>query len=417
MIDTLLRTIPKGVEEITTVLGLLGILLFLLSRNTRPALKWTIVILLLFVVSWRMEFSRFKEMSSRYVSGLIIPFVLFAVYFLWKFQRKNHRLFRFCTYVALAVLFLNYIKNDVKRNRNDLNYYTIADIVKSRKLDAKEEAFLISEKDFERVQHLCKTDNVKNAQRGYLPYGNNFEQPFYPTIIDIDSDNSIGADDNREQICSFLTRRNSSKRIRVFRSEPSIRLEINPSPALIDTSGNILQNGTIEELDSPQDSYKKLADQVANYNSFFKFDESDESARTPKKAYFKVTSGTEKIPSLGIDSVSPIDGLHSAFIKFSNGAAFFFFGQQFRNGHYSYSFLLQGKKGTSIQPVYSARTDGKWSITPICLFTVPDSRTFRISCSFVIDGLKNSDFFFVGVKVQNGETLLDDFVLNRKELD
>ena len=295
-----------------------------------------------------------------------------------------------------------------------MNYYAIAEMINSHNEAVKEEVFFISEKDFERISYLSQANNLGNAKRVYFPYKNNFKKPYYPSIIDIDTDNSIGPDDNREQICSFITGRNSQKRIRVFRSAPSIRLEINPSPALIDTTGNILQNGTIEELDSAEESHKKLVDQVVNYSSFFKF---DESVRTPKKAYFKVMSGTEKLPSLGVDSFSPIDGQHSAFIKFNNGAAILFFGQPFSNGHYSYSFSLQGKKGTLIQPVYSARSSGQWSITPICLFTVPDSRAFRISCTFDIDGLNDSDFFFVGVKVQNGETLLDDFVLNRKELD
>ena len=414
MIDILLRIIPKGIEEITTVLGLLGILLILLSRHTKPGLKWTIVFLLLFIVSWRMEFSTFKEMSSRYASGMIIPFVLFTVYFLSQFQRKKNRFLGFCMCVVLAVLLLNYVKKDLKRNKNDMNFFAIAEMINTHNEAGKNEEFLISEKDYERILYLSQADNIGNKLRVYFPYKNNFEKPYYPSIIDVDSDNSIGPGENRKQICSFLTGGNSRKRIRVFRSAPTIRLETDPSPSSIDVSESILQNGTIEELDSAEESHKKLVDQVVNYSSFFKF---DESVRTPKKAYFKVMSGTEKLPSLGVDSFSPIDGQHSAFIKFNNGAAILFFGQPFSNGHYSYSFSLQGKKGTLIQPVYSARSSGQWSITPICLFTVPDSRAFRISCTFDIDGLNDSDFFFVGVKVQNGETLLDDFVLNRKELD
>ena len=72
MIKYLLQTIPKGFDEITTILGLLGIMLFLLSGHVKSRVKWTIVFLLLFTIFWRMGFSRFKVMSSRYVSGLII---------------------------------------------------------------------------------------------------------------------------------------------------------------------------------------------------------------------------------------------------------------------------------------------------------------------------------------------------------
>ena len=52
MTNYLLQTIPKGIEEITTVLGLLGILLFLLYGHVKPRVKWAIVLLLLFIVSW-----------------------------------------------------------------------------------------------------------------------------------------------------------------------------------------------------------------------------------------------------------------------------------------------------------------------------------------------------------------------------
>ena len=414
MTKFLLQTIPRGIEEITTVLGLLGILLFLLFGHAKARVKWTIVFLLLFIVFWRTIFSRFQGMSSRYVSGLIIPFLLLAVYSFHQLIQKKAKAVRWCIAIMMAVMLLNYIKKDFKRNQGDINYYTIAEITKRSEAAGKEEVFLVPQKDLERISFLSQTDNVRIVQSFQFPYRQNFEKTYYPAIIDVDFDNSIIPNERKNHICSFRTSRNSKKRIDIFYSEPAIQLRVNPVPATIDAAENVLQNGTIEEIDSAQESQKKLVASIPKYSSFPEY---DESVRTPQNAYFQVSPKTETMPSFGIESANPIDGRNSVFIRSGDGAVYLIFDQPLRNGRYSYSFLVKGKQGTTVQPVYKPHFDRNRHTIPICLFTIPDSRTFQISCTFDFDGLKDTDYFLVGVRVQDGETLLDDFVLSRKDLN
>ena len=416
MIDTIFRVFPKGIEEVTIVLGLLGFLLFLLSPRVKPGLKLTFTFLLLISILWRVGFSRFKTMSSRYVAGLIIPFIILAVFFFQQLQQKKMHIVRWGLAILMALLLLNYIKRDLKRNKNDMNYWAIAEIIKKSNTEKKEDKYLVSRKEYNRILQLSKTDNIINNVRSVVPYKNNFEKPYFPSIIDVDSENNYSYEDSRKHICSFLTGSSSKKKINLYYSPPdsSINLKVAPLLESIDTTKNLLQNGALEAVDSADVSHEKLVTFIANYSSYFEY---DESVRTPQNAYYQIMSGAEKLPTFRLESGTPIDGQNSVFMKFNDGKVHLFFNQAFRDGQYSYSFLIQGKRGTLIQPVYKIRLDGIWTVNPICHFSIPDSRIFQISCSFDIDNLKNNDFFFIGVRVQDGETLLDDFILTRKNLN
>ena len=413
MIETALRIIPKGIEEYTTIFGLLGILLFLLSPHVKTKWKLAFAFLILFIFFWRMGFSRIKRLSSRYSSGMIIPFVLLSVYCFHELRQSEKRVVRWFAAIILAVLLLNYIKEDLKRNKRDMNYYAVAELVKKNIADRKEIKFFVSKKDYNRISFLSRTDDIGIAQNEHYIYRNNYENPYFPSTIEIDSDNHINIhNSSKKWICSLLTGKSANKRINLFHSTPLIHLEINPTFASIDTSKSLLQNGTLEEIDSEKESHRKLATNIFQYRSYFTY---DGSVRTPQNAYFHVTEGVERLPSVGIESIRPIDGKDSASIKFNDGTVFFLFSQTFHNGKYSYSFLVQGKKGTMIYPLSWINRDKKWNRILIGLFTIPDSRIYQISCSIDVDGLKEADYFIVGAKVQNGEALLDDFILNRKE--
>ena len=416
MIETVLKSIPKGIEEYTTIFGLLGFLLLLLSPHVKTKWKLAFASLLLFIISWRMGFSRIKKLSSRYSSGMIIPFVLLSVYCFYVLRQKRMRIVSLFAAITLAVLLLNYIREDLKRNKRDMNYYAVAEVIRKSITDKKEEKFFVSKKDYYRIAFLSRTDDIGITNKNHFLYRNNYEKPYFPSIIDIDSDNSVVSNDGSKKLNgSFLTGKSANKRINLFYSAPLIHLEANPAPASFDITKSILKNGTIELIDSEQESQKKLAKHISNYKAYSEY---YRSARTPQNITFHIFSGAVKPASLGIESVIPIDGQNSASIRYDDGNAFLFFSQKFHLGQYSYSFLIRGKRGTEIQPVYWLRFAGKWTVIPIGLFTIPDSRTYRISCSFNIDELKeDNDHFLVGVRVLRGEALLDDFVLNREDFD
>ena len=416
MIETALRIIPKGIEEYTTIFGLLGILLFLLSPHVKTKWKLAFAFLILFIFFWRMGFSRIKRLSSRYSSGMIIPFVLLSVYCFHELRQSEKRVVRWFAAIILAVLLLNYIKEDLKRNKRDMNYYAVAELVKKNIADRKEIKFFVSKKDYNRISFLSRTDDIGIAQNEHYIYRNNYENPYFPSTIEIDSDNHINIhNSSKKWICSLLTGKSANKRINLFRTAPMFHLEADPTLPSIDATKSLLQNGTVELIDSEQESQKKIVKHVSNYKIYPEY---YKSARTPQNTTFHVMSGTDKPASLGIESVMPIDGRNSVSIKYDDGSALFFFSQKFHNGHYSYSFLVRGKSGTEIQPVYWIDLGGKWVLTSICLFTIPDSRTYHFSCSFDIGEMKeDGDHFLVGVKVVNGEALLDDFILDKEEIN
>ena len=403
----------KCIEELTTILGLSGFFLFLLSKHVKQSLKWIATPLFLFLIAWRLEISKFKVMSSRYVSGLIIPFLLFAVWFVFCIQRKKSRTNKCIATVLVALLLTSYINKVSKHNKYDANYYAIAEIVKNseKKKDTKE--FLVEGENFERLSYLSKTNNIKQKSSTYLPYISNFNYFYFPWIVDVDFDNSVTPQGKQKRICSFVAKKSSNKRINLIVSPPPrASLIVNPTLTIQDNRNNLLQNGSIEEIDSPEQSHRNLVNEVSDYSLYYEY---DESIRTPKKSYFTVAFCADMEMALGIESESPIKGFHSVSVKFNNGNAFLLFNQAFHhNGQYLYSFLIKGKKGTLIQPYYTLCFNQEWKSVPICLFSVPDSQTYLISTEFDIDGLNETDFFKVGVKFRNGEALLDDFVLSRK---
>ena len=314
----------------------------------------------------------------------------------------------------VVVLLTKYIHNDLKYNKYDANYYAIAEIAKRSERKQERREFLIDDKDFERLSYLSKTGNVFNKASTYLPYCSNYNHSYYPMIVDVDSNNSITHRGKEKWISSFSPRKKTKKRINLYAFSPKASLISNPALSSQDIKNNILQNGSIEGIDSPKESYKKLVDHIADYNLYYEY---DESVLTPQKAYFHVASGTEKKPIFGIESRSPINGFHSVSIKSKNVNVFLYFEQHFPNGQYHYSFLIKAQRGTLIQPVYNLRFNRKWKLTPICSLTVPDSQIYLISTTFVIEGLNEDDFFVVGVRLQNGKALLDDFILVREDIN
>ena len=411
MFNSLLK-MSSGIEELTFFGGLLGFLLFLLSKHIKMGLKLTAVCLLMFFITWRLEFSRFHVMSSRYVSGLIIPSLLFAVYFFCKVIKitKTNK----CVAIILVTFLLtNYIKDDLKYNKYDASYYAIAEIAKRCEIKKEKREFLIESKDYERILFLCNTNNVSRKSGSSLQYINNFGYSYFPEIVDIisNTNNNITLQNKQKLIGSFSLNRNSNKKINLIATPPKVSLTTNPTLTSLDYKDNLLHNGSIEEIDTPKQSHRKLVNLVSDYNLYYEY---DESVRTPKNGYFQVESGSTYKVSLGVESASPINGNYSVSIKVNNGDACFFFDQGFFNGFYRYSFLIKGKKGALVQSYYSTYFNKKWKATPICSFIVPDSQTYLISVPFDIDGLKEADFFMIGVRAQNGEALFDDFVLTRR---
>ena len=410
--------IPKGVNIIVFIWAMIG--LFLLLRNTKVRKEKLFILCLAvigFMAAWRVLF---KITTSRYAAGLILPFVVFASYFLYNAGKKRHGFVRLVLSAAIActgfiILKMNF--DSVTRNES-----AVAVSETFRVFDATRGNYMFRApwKDFRRIYYFSRmSDNIMGV---YDPAKLilNYNYVFKDTVLDVEfkdiADNAEVLERLRQKyrlVASLIEESNPKKKqlIYVLTSDnkcvPILKERIPPYRP------NLLDNGDLEELDTPEESCEKLKSLLGHFGT--SPDAANPAARTPRAACFVAGSGSASIPEVGVQNDFRIAGDYSARIRIPEGNASLMFDRHFTNGDYEYSMLVQGEKGTRVRAVYEVSKDGSHEVRQIATFLVPDRRMFLVTTHFSVEDLGREDFFQVGATVQNGEAYLDNFSLTTAE--
>lgn len=177
----------------------------------------------------------------------------------------------------------------------------------------------------------------------------------------------------------------------------------------------ILSNGTLEEIDSPDESLKKLRSNIEQYSLHCNY---TPDIRTPSNVYFHNNAETtQSHPLYKCTTLNAIDG-HSANITVNKGTGYLLFFQKFPNGKYEYSLMLKGEKGATVSIIYDCYKNGKWIVNPLASLTIQNSSTiYQIKTFFEFNNLSNQDYFLVGATVTNGNAVLDNFCLRKMDIN
>ena len=418
--------IPKGVNIIVFIWAMIGLFLLLRDPKLRKEKLFFISLAAVgFMVAWRILF---RITSSRYATGLILPFVVCASYFLYNSGKRRHAFVRFVLYTAIActgIIILKMNLDSVTRNESAV---TVAEIFRNVDGTRGNHMFRAPWKDFRRIYYFSHmNDNilgVYNVSKLIL----NYNEVYVDTVLNVEAKamkadardsgvpeetvwNKLGQD--ARLIASVVEESNVKKKQLVYllssdnRCVPVLKDRIPPYRP------NLLGNGDMEATDTPEESREKLGSHLGEYA--MSPAGSHQTVRTPQSAYFSVKSGSASLPEVGVLNDSRIAGNNSARIQIPSGTAYLMFDRRFSNGAYEYSALVQGKKGTMVRLLHEICRDGSRTVRSIALLRIPDERLFQITAHFSVDGLKEDDYFQVGASVQNGEAYWDNFSLTPAE--
>lgn len=428
-----LGSIPKGVNIVIFIWAAVGLVMMLRDPKFRKERFFFLSLAVVgFMALWRILIG---IDTSRYAAGLILPFTVSAAYLLYVARKKRHLPVRLVLCVALICsgfiipkmildsVFRNYSSDvmsemfrDLDRTHNDYAFLVprkdLSRILFSSRLDRKLKAITMAEgRDIER-DVVCK-------------YVTNYKRAYPDTVLNIESrtlkDNKTD-DKTKEkmekvldilrpkQIASIVDDARKEKKQMVFilstgnQSGPVSENRIPPYRP------NLLDNGDLEEQDSPEESGTKmnahLGDLIADGGAALA------AAGPPRNAFFSVEATPETIPEFRIQNDDAIDGEHSVRIRAGEVAAYMMFDKRFSNGQYDYSMLIKGETDTNVAIICEInREDGGSKIRRIALFTIPDRRLFQISTHFSMEDLNGGDDFRIGVSVEKGEAFFDNFSL------
>lgn len=419
-----LGKIPKGVNIIVFIWAMIGLVLLLWDPKIRKEKMFYIGLIAVgFMVAWRVLF---RIETSRYAAGLILPFVVFASYFLYNAGKRRHGFVRLVLYTAIACTGIIILKMNVDSVSRNKSAVTIAEVFRNIDGNRGNHMFRAPWKDFRRIYYFCHMDDnilgVYSVPKLIL----NYSEVYMDTVLNVEAkdmkDDALDAGVSEHAvwdklkrdarlIASVIEESNSKKKQLVYilssdnQCIPVLKDRIPPYRP------NLLDNGDLEDLDTPEESREKLEANLGEYA--LSSDGADSAVRTPRASYFSVKSGSESIPEVGIRNDFPIDGNNSAWIRIPNGTAFLTFDRQFSNGMYEYSALVQGEKGTMVRILYVVCKDGSRKTRTVATLRIPDKRIFLITAHFSVDDLGQNDFFQAGASVQNGEAYLDDFSLTQ----
>lgn len=403
-------------------IGLVGIMLPLSKRKRLLLFQRIVLITVLFMVIWR---TLYQIESSRYASGLIYPFTLATSFFLVRILKPNFKINRVIILCLISLIAFLWIKKEFFVTSINLNINTIADIHQKNN-EAGDCILIAPHNDAGRLKYH---DSGKNRIEQYFLEQNRTELSafvdkfklvnysiLYDIVVKTNDTTKVLAKNNsakHRQVLSLFTQKAQKKKHCVYLIEPRGSYQVLLSTDTYGADSGILQNGDLELLDSPEQSYEKLKKQISNYSEYYDY---DPSIRTPVNAYFfNNKSVTQYRPFYSCTTTNAISGDTSAFIRInaSNNVGYFLFYQRFGNGKYKYSFRVKGKKGTKVCLLYDTNQKKEWRVCPLVYFIIPNSQTYIVQSDFKINHLRDNDYFIVGAWVYNGEAYLDNFKLDR----
>lgn len=411
-----LGKIPKGVNIIIFIWAAIG--LFLLFRDPKLRKEKLLYIGLAaigFMAAWRVLF---QVETSRYFSGLILPFTVLASYFLYNSGKKRHGLVRLALSGAIVITGIIILKMNVDSVTWNESGTAISEIF--RTIDASRDGnyyFRAPWKDFRRIYYFSHLNGNIDGVYDPVKIITNYNNVYTDTVLNVESKEIAGdariQDELRRKyrlIASLIEESNLKKKQLLYVLSNDNRCVPVPEDRIPPYRANLLDNGDMEELDSPEESREKLKTHMGQYAPSMT---PEDPALTPRHAYFSVSDELTSPPEVNAESKGRIDGNHSVRIRhYQNKPVFLMFDKPFPNGEYEYSVLVRGEKGTRLRLVYEVCRDGGSEVHPIATFNIPDRRLFQITTRFSVQRLNPGEHFRAGVLVQKGDAVFDNFSLN-----
>jgi len=434
------ENIPKGVNEVVFAWAVISVLLFLRHQKDLKEKAYLYIALFVtaFMIFWRVFF---LNISSRYSSGLILPFVLFAAFFLFDGLSKRRRLLvrlaLLAAIIASSVVMFCMNFNGLTRNQH---YDIVAEVFSG--IDAAKEShvFTVQKENFFRIGVIGGLDRNRmetmDDEMTFDEYLADYDRVYPETLVNVmsrDPDAEPEKDGYRiTKIVSLSENKKKPKYRLIYAIVPDAAnacvpvsaSQIGPCPA------NLLENGDFELADSPEESNAKFKRHVSEgamtatdefstpRNAFF-------SANPPEKRKLDamlevrwdwvrnlINIPRQRLPECGmVSGADAIAGNRSARIQAPDVPARLMFDRQLSNGSYECTLLVRGSSGTEITVLYDVCRNGERQTVPVATAKLTDRRPFRMTTRFSVNGLARDDFFQFGVEVVKGEACLDNVTL------
>ena len=434
------ENVPKGVNEVLFVWTAIAIFLLLRHREDlkNQAYLYIALIVIAFMTFWRVFF---LNISSRYTSGLILPYVIFASFFLFNgLTKRRRRLIRLALLAAIigstvCMVWMNF--NGLTRNQ----HYDVVGAIFSG-IDATKEnhVFTVQKENFFRIGVIGGLDRSRMEAMGdemtLDEYLADYSRIYPETLVNIMSrDNNEEPVKNGYRITKLvsLTENKKKPKYRLIysivpdsgdRCVPISASQIGAYPV------NLLENGDFELMDSAEESAEKLKLHVPEGAMT-----ASEEFRTPRNAYFSaeppekkkldamleirwdwvrnlINIPRQRLPEFGLASGGDaIAGNGSARINAPDVPARLMFERQFPDGTYECTLLVRGSRGTEISLLYDVYRNNERKTVPVATARLTDKRLYRITARVSVDALAEGDWFQFGVGVVKGEAALDNVTL------
>ncbi len=434
------ENLPKGLNEVVFVWAAISVFLFLRHQNELKdkAYLYISLIILAFMAFWRVFF---LNISSRYSSGLILPFAIFASFFLFNGLSKRRRpLVRLALLAAIVgssicLFCMNF--NGLTRN----HYCDIvAEIFSGIDATRENHIFAVEKENFFRIGVIGGLDRADmeamDDDISFDEYLAGYTRVYPDTIVNF---LSRGAHAEPEKNGYKLTKivslcENPKKQkyriLYTITPDSANRCALIPENGIVPQPSGLLENGGFEVLDPPEGSAAKLGLCLPEGAA-----PPAEGFRTPRNAYFfmpppkktklqamlevpwewlaKIVQSKQpkRPPECNVFTGSAIDGNNSARIRTPGLPARLMFERRFPDGTYECSMLVRGSRGTEITVLCDECRNGERKIVPVATAILTDRRLYRIAARFNVEGLAEGDSFQFGVEVAKGEADIDDVTL------
>lgn len=373
---------------------------------------------MLLMVLWR---SFFNIVSSRYTAGFIFPFVFFSTIFICALF-KNKAFLKLLGITTLIVISLNWINKNYINARNSSNLEAIAEL-HDRYNKRINNSVLVTGDNALRIGMMEKNNNPfmhfgnLNSLQSVNTFDKKYKRSGQIALLDILTSSkervsmkNSNSSNNLRYVLSVFSQKNKKKRHHIFSVESKARVFTLSQNKALESESGLLENGDLELLDTPEESYRKLAGSIGNYDSFFKY---NDSIRTPINAYFH-NSGvyTQFLPYYNCSNENAISGNNSARITIKKGIGSILFYQKFYSGKYVLSAVFKGEKDSRISLLYDCYQDNKWNPITLTNYIIEDKSTKKVEIEFDASSLKPKTYFLVGASVF-GDVYLDNFCIKK----
>ena len=434
------ENIPKGVNEVIFVWMVISVVLLLRHQRTLKDKEYLYIALIViaFMSFWRVFF---LNISSRYSSGLILPFVIFASYFLYDGLNKRRRLLIRLALLA-AIVASSIVLFCMNFNGLTRNHYcdVVAEIFSDIDGARGNHIFTVEKENFFRIGVIGDLDRADmeaiDDEITFDKYLAGYTRVYPDTIVNFLSKGAyVEPEKSGYKLTKIVSLCENPKKQKYrllysIATDSANRCVLIPENGIVPHQSNLLENGDFEGLDSPEESAAKMGLCLQEEAT-----PPAEGFRTPRNAFFfmpppkktqlqalldvpwewlaKIVQPKPKqSPECGLASGADAIAEDTSVRILAPGLpARLMFEQRFPDGSYECSILVRGKKGTEITVLYDTCRDNERETVTVATAILSDRRLYRISARFNVDGLAEGDSFQFGVEVAKGEACLDNVTL------